>query len=218
MHRDGSVKRTRSQLVGYAALRVFTRLYGVTLFRLRCFGRYHVPQQGPVLVCSNHQSFFDPVLVGLACDRRLNYLARDSLFRIPGLRSLIHFLDAIPIDRDGLGLAGLREALKRIRRGEMVLIFPEGTRTADGEVQPLESGFCMLARRGDVSLLPVGIDGAFDAWPRSARLPKLSTIHIWVGEPLGPDFVRESTNGALVAELERRIRDCHQRAREGRAR
>ncbi len=212
------MSRSVSQRLGYSAIRVFARLYGVALFRLRCFGREHIPASGAVLVCANHQSFLDPVLVGLAFNCRLNYLARASLFQVPLLRGLIRFLDAIPIDRDGLGISGLRESLRRIRRGEMVLIFPEGTRTADGTVGELEPGFCALARRGKVTLLPVGIDGAFDSWPRGAVFPRLSVIHVCVGEPVAAEFVGAASNELLVEELEQRIRRCFERARAGRRR
>src|SRR6185369_4246968 len=95
-------------------------------------------------------------------------------------------LDAIPIDRDGLGLAGLKETLKRLKRGEMVLIFPEGTRTPDGQVAPLKPGFCAIARRANVPLVPVAIDGAFDAWPRFSPVPRPATIHVEFGPPIEP--------------------------------
>jgi len=204
------------QRYGYTALRAFCRLTGVVLFSVRCQGRHNMPREGPVLICSNHQSFFDPVLVGLVFNRRLNYLARQSLFRFLPFRWLIRFLDAIPIDRDGLGLSGLRESLRRLKRGEIILIFPEGTRTPDGSVLPLHPGFCALARRGKATLLPVGLDGAYDAWPRSAKLPRRCSIHICVGEPLSPAEVGELTNEGLVGEVERRIRGCQEQARASR--
>ena len=80
-----------------------------------------------MLVVSNHQSHLDPILVGLACDRRLNYVARDTLFGFAPFRWLIYSLDAIPIDREGIGLGGLKESIRRLRAGEMLLVFPEGT-------------------------------------------------------------------------------------------
>lgn len=211
-------ERSLSKRLGYNALRVLARLVGVVVFRIRCQGRHHMPPNGAVLICSNHQSFLDPVLVGLAFDRRLNYLARDSLFKIAPLRWLIEYLDAIPIDREGLGLSGLRESLRRIRRGEIILIFPEGTRTRDGSLLPLHPGFCALARRGQVTLLPVGIDGAFDAWPRFTKLPRPSVIRICVGEPLRPQQVQELNDGQLVGWVEQSLRACHALARRGRAR
>jgi len=211
-------ERPFKKQIGYDALRVFARLIGVLLFQIRCRGRQHMPPRGAVLICSNHQSVLDPVLVGLAFDRRLNYLARDSLFRFTPLRWLIQYLDAIPIDREGLGLAGLRESLRRIKRGEIVLIFPEGTRTPDGSVHALHSGFCALARRGNVTLLPVGIDGAFDAWPRSAIVPHPTPIHVCVGEPLSPEQIRSLDDEHLVRQVEQRLRACHALARQGRLR
>ncbi|MBC8350881.1 MAG: 1-acyl-sn-glycerol-3-phosphate acyltransferase [Planctomycetes bacterium] len=204
------------QRFGYAAIRLFARFTGVVVFRLRCKGRENVPATGPLLVCANHQSYFDPILVGLAFDRRLNSLARQSLFRFAPFRMLIQFLDAIPLDRDGLGLAGLREAIRRIKRGEGVMIFPEGTRTHDGSVLPLQPGFCALARRANVTVVPVGFDGAFDAWPRTAKLPRATTIHICIGEPLSADQIRALDDRSLVREVELRIRACHERARTGR--
>ena len=211
-------RRSWAQRYVYAWFRVLSRLVGVVFFGLRCFGRHHMPRRGAVLVCSNHQSTLDPVLLGLTFDRRLNYLARKSLFDFGPFRWLIVFLDAIPIDRAGAGIAGLKEALRRIRRGEMVLIFPEGTRSQDGAVGPLEAGFCALARRAEVTLLPVGIDGAFDAWPRGAVTPRPSKIFVCVGQPIDAQNIRQLNDSSLVAELGQRIRQCHAQAREGRLR
>lgn len=212
------MQRSLSKRLGYSALHLVLRLFGVVLFGLRCKGRNHMPDSGPVLVCANHQSFLDPVLIGATLDRRLNYLARESLFRFAPFRWLIQFLDAIPIDRDGMGIAGLKESLRRIRRGEMVLIFPEGTRTETGDVGPLEPGFCVLARRCRAALVPVGIDGAFEAWPRNASRPKLSRIHVCVGKAIQPETVAGIDDEQLVHEVEKRIRECHETARWGRLR
>jgi 1-acyl-sn-glycerol-3-phosphate acyltransferase len=202
--------------VGYYWLRVLARLTAVTLFRYRCKARHLAPPDGGVLVCANHQSFFDPVVVGLAFNRQLNYLARDTLFRFAPFRWLIKYLDAIPIDREGMGLSGLKETLKRLKRGEMVLIFPEGTRTTDGEVSPLKPGFVALARRGRSALLPVGFDGAYDAWPRNSRWPRPAIIHVCLGEPISPELMKSLDDDQLIAELESRIRRCHAEARRGR--
>ena len=177
-----------------------------------------MPATGGALILSNHQSNFDPVLIGLACNRRLNYLARQTLFRFPPFRWLIKSLDAIPIDREGSGLGGLKETLKRLKRQEIVLIFPEGTRTRDGNVAPLKPGFCSLARRAGVPLVPAAIDGAYDAWPRDRPLPAPSVIHIQFGEPLAPNDVAQLTDDQLVAEVQRRICQCHQAAVAGRHR
>lgn len=206
--------RTLAQRVGYDLIRVLARFVGVWLYGLRVEGREQWPAEGGALVCANHQSMFDPPLVGLTCPRRMNYLARDTLFRVPVFKQLIHFLDAIPIDREGGGLAGLKETLRRLKAGELVLIFPEGTRTHDGEVATLKPGFLAVARRSRVPLVPVGIDGAYQAWPRTSRLPRLGRIAIVVGRPLDAVEVAARSDEVLLAELRQRMISCHARARD----
>lgn len=192
------------------------RISAVALFRIRCFGQEHFPAEGGALVCSNHQSHLDPVLVGLASERRLNYLARESLFRLAPFRWLIQSLDAIPIDRDGFGLSGIKETLRRLKRGEAVLLFPEGTRTPDGEIGPLKPGMCALARRSRAPIVPVGIEGAFDAWPRSHWFPRPRVIHLQFGPPLWPEEVAQLDDQQLLAEISRRMLACHAAARTSR--
>ena len=211
-------QRSLGKHLWYEVLHVICRLGAVVLFRTRVAGRQHLPATGGALVLANHQSQLDPVLVGLASDRRLNYLARQTLFRFAPFRWLIQSFDAIPIDREGIGLGGLKETLKRLKRGELVLIFPEGTRTCDGEVAPLKPGFIALARRGGAPLVPVGIDGAFQAWPRSQALPCQAVIHLVFGPPLAQAEMARLDDNALLAEVESRIRACHALARLGRAR
>ncbi|MEX2185845.1 MAG: lysophospholipid acyltransferase family protein [Pirellulales bacterium] len=184
------------------------------VFRVRCYGREFVPDSGGGLVMSNHQSNMDPVLVGLAAKRRLNYLARETLFGFAPFRWLIQSLDAIAIDREGLGLSGLKETLRRLKRGELVLMFPEGTRTRDGEFAPLKPGFCALARRANVPLVPVAVAGAFEAWPRSRMLPRPSAVRVQFGPPLWPSDIARLDDEALLAEVERRLKECFAMARQ----
>jgi 1-acyl-sn-glycerol-3-phosphate acyltransferase len=198
----------------YEFLHVVCRLVAVVVFRVRVEGRRYVPTTGPVLVLSNHQSNFDPVLVGLACDRRLNYLARDTLFGFAPFRWLINSLDAIPIDREGVGLSGLKETLRRLRRGEMVLMFPEGTRTSDGGIGSLKPGLCAIARRAEAPLVPVAIDGAFDAWPRSRLFPRYSMFRIVFGPTLSPQRLLMMSDEEILAEIQRRLAECLATARD----
>jgi 1-acyl-sn-glycerol-3-phosphate acyltransferase len=214
VHDSRSRKRTTLQHLGYDALRVLCRLAATWLYGLRVVGREKWPATGGGLICANHQSMFDPPLVGLTCPRRMNYLARDTLFRVPVLAQLITFLDAIPIDREGGGLAGLKETLRRLKAGELVLIFPEGTRTHDGEVAPLKPGFISVARRSRVPLIPVGLDGCYQAWPRTSPFPRAGRIAVVIGEPIAPDHVQSLSDDDLLAELEQRILTCHANARE----
>ncbi|MCL6501843.1 MAG: 1-acyl-sn-glycerol-3-phosphate acyltransferase [Pirellulales bacterium] len=202
-------QRSLPKRLWYGFLHIVCRLLGVVAYGIRVRGRHHVPASGGALLLSNHQSHYDPVLIGLACDRRLNYVARSTLFRFGPFRWLIHSLDAIPIEREGLGLAGLKETLRRLKRGELVLLFPEGTRTRDGRVGTLKPGFSALAHRAQVPLVPVAIDGAFEAWPRTRPWPWVARIEIQFGEPLLPQQALGLNDRELVAEMERRIRACH---------
>jgi 1-acyl-sn-glycerol-3-phosphate acyltransferase len=206
-------QRSLPKRLWYDFLRIFCRMVGVVVFAIRVRERRFVPGEGGALILSNHQSHLDPVLVGLATDRRLNYLARQTLFRFTPFRWLINSLDAIPLDREGLGLSGLKETLRRLKGGEIVLIFPEGTRTRDGDVGKLKPGFCVLARRANVPLVPVGIEGSYESWPRTRLLPVPAAIHIQFGQPLTSAEIADLDDEALVAEMARRIGACHAEAR-----
>ncbi|REK17188.1 MAG: 1-acyl-sn-glycerol-3-phosphate acyltransferase [Planctomycetota bacterium] len=210
------VERSLAKRVWYDSLRVVCRMLFVVVFRMRARGREYLPAEGGGLVLSNHQSHLDPVIVGLTCDRRMNYVARTTLFRFAPFRWLINSLDAIPIDREGGGRAGLKETLKRVKRGELVLLFPEGTRTPDGEVHRIKPGFCYIARRANVPIFIVAFDGAYDAWPRDHKLPRRSVIHLQYAPPITTAEFEQMTDEQLVAEAERRIRWCHAEARRHR--
>jgi 1-acyl-sn-glycerol-3-phosphate acyltransferase len=211
-------QRSFSKRLWYDFLRVVCRVLGVAVFRIRVFGREHIPAGGGVLVVSNHQSHLDPILVGLACDRRLNFVARDTLFRFAPFAWLMMSLDAIPIDREGTGLGGLKESLRRLKDEEMLLIFPEGTRTRDGEVGMLKSGFLALARRAKSPLLPVALDGAFESWPRRNLLPQPAVIQIRFAAPLAPEVMSKMSDEELLSEVNCRIRQSHAMVRESRRR
>lgn len=196
-------KRAGYQLCKNALL-LSVRIY----FRFRWRGREHMPVNSGALVCSNHQSYLDPVLVGVCFRGQLNYLARQSLFNSRLFGGLIRYLDSIPLDRDGMGIGGVKEALKRLKRGEMLLIFPEGTRTLDGEIGPLKPGFIALARRGRVPVLPVAVDGAFQAWPRTNRLPRPLKVRTCFGAPISVERIAQLSDDELVEEVRTRIRQC----------
>lgn len=211
-------QRSLAKRISFSVALVVVRFMAITLFHVRCRGRGRWPTTGGAIVCSNHQSYFDPVLVGLSCDRPLNYVARRTLFRFAPFRWLINWYGAIPIEREGLGIGGLKEMLRRLKRGELVLMFPEGTRTRDGEVGSLHPGICAVARRAKVPIVPVGLDGAYQSWPRHEPRPKLETIHLQIGDPIQPAEVRALGDDGLIAELRGRMVACQATARGSRRR
>ncbi|MFO0852514.1 MAG: lysophospholipid acyltransferase family protein [Gemmataceae bacterium] len=149
----------------------WTAFYGFTFgWGLRAVGRDNLPRTGPALLLSNHQSFLDPFMIGVAARRRIAYLARSNLWdnRIIGL-TMTQF-GAVPIDR-GFGRDGLASVAAGLDRGRAVLMFPEGERTRTGQLQPLKAGVSLLFKRVSCPIVPVGVAGAYQAWPRHRPLP-----------------------------------------------
>ena len=122
-----------------------------------------VPLKGGVILASNHASFLDPPLVGSGLQRDINYLARESLFRYPGIGALLRSWNSVPVDRDGGGAAGLRAILDRLLAGGAIILFPEGTRTPDGKLQPARSGIGLTVIKSDAPVVPVRTFGTFEA-------------------------------------------------------
>jgi 1-acyl-sn-glycerol-3-phosphate acyltransferase len=184
---------------GYAICRLISQLLFIFLFRGRVFGTERVPRQGGVLLVSNHQSFLDPVLATLAIPRECNYMARDTLFHIRWLRPIMEYLNAFPVKRDTADMGAIKETLRRLKAGKVVLAFPEGTRTEDGSIGPMRAGVVLLARKARVPIVPTLILGAFESWPRDAKLPRPHAVLVAYGEPLYPHEHPEWSDEACVA-------------------
>jgi 1-acyl-sn-glycerol-3-phosphate acyltransferase len=144
-------------------------------------------REGGLLIAANHQSFLDPLLVGMALEEPICYLARRSLFRTPGFGRLLHALGAHPITRGAVDSRGIRTVLRLLRDGEAVLMFPEGTRTRDGTLGRFRRGVASLATRCNVPVLPVAIEGAYDAWPRTRALPRPARVGVAFGDTIRPE-------------------------------
>lgn len=205
-------KRTTQDKWIYRLVRETARLVGVSFYDLRCFGREHLDFPGAALLLSTHQSTLDPVMIGVMKNSELSYLARKTLFKSRLFGALIRALNAIEIDREGGGLAGLKETLKRLKQGEKVLMFPEGTRTSTGYPAELKPGFLSLARRGSVPLVPMAVCGAYQALQRGSRLPNYWPLCVVVSQPLQPEAIAGMDDQRLLAELSSRLLHCHQMA------
>lgn len=166
--------------IGHAILRPLFRL----LFGLEARGVEHVPKSGGVMIAANHASFLDPPVVGCLLPRAIYYFARKTLFK-PGLMGwLLPKLNALPIDQERPDLAGIRNALRVLKEGEGLLVFPEGARTFDGNLQPGQPGVGMLVAKSAVPVVPVRIRGSFEAWPRTRKCIKPHKITVTFGEPI----------------------------------
>jgi 1-acyl-sn-glycerol-3-phosphate acyltransferase len=168
----------------YLAARIgFTAYFG-TYHRWRVYHRERVPREGGFILASNHASFFDPPLIGTACPRDISYLARESLFRLPVVGQVLRDVNAIPVDRDGGGGAGLKAILNRLQAGGGIILFPEGTRTRDGRLQPARSGIGLTVIKSHTPVLPVRVFGSFESLDRTMRLPRPHQIVVKFGQPL----------------------------------
>lgn len=186
----------------------------------RARGMENLPREGGALLVINHQSFLDPLLVGLPLQRPVSYLAREDLFRVPVIGWILRNTYVMPINRDAANPSSLREAIRRIEHGFYVGIFPEGTRTQTGQVGSLKPGFLLLLRRTSVPVIPVGIAGAFQAYPKGRLLPAPGVVRVVFGEPLPREQLSNlsrTQEHELIALVRNRIVACQDAAERWRA-
>lgn len=208
VHHRSLAKRLWYQLTQWV-VGLFARVY----FRLVTEGRHNAPMSGPAVFVCNHGSHLDPLLVGVFCPRIICYFARETLFR-GVFGALIRSYDAIPVDQEGSALAGLRATLARVKLGDAVLVFPEGSRTLDGRFQPMLPGVLTLLRRGKATLIPTALNGAWEAMPYKAPFPKPAKIAIVYGEPVPPERLEAMSNDEVMQLIDEQIRACFTRAAE----
>jgi 1-acyl-sn-glycerol-3-phosphate acyltransferase len=155
------------------------------LHRIRIEGRENVPDDA-CLIVGNHASFLDPTTIGWAVAKEIYFLGRKDLFKPPILNWLLPICNVLPIDRDGNDISGLRGIIKMLKAGQSVLVFPEGTRTENGEFQPAEPGAGLLAVKAGVRVLPTRVFGSYDAWPKGGKGYHLAPLRVVVGRPYWP--------------------------------
>jgi 1-acyl-sn-glycerol-3-phosphate acyltransferase len=195
---------------------------GMTLgFSLRIEGASNVPRDGPVLLIANHQSYLDPLVVGLASRRHVHFLARKGLFRNRLFGAYLRSANCVPVDQEGVAKEGIKTALKLLQDGRVVVIFPEGERTHTGQMQPLRPGLHLLIKRAGATVVPVGVAGAYQAYPRTQLLPRLSPLFLpangcgvaaCVGRPLPAKLYAHVPREQALADLFGRLEAVQQRA------
>jgi 1-acyl-sn-glycerol-3-phosphate acyltransferase len=156
----------------YFAGWMFFRAVYTFYFGWRVCNPERVPLEGPVILASNHASFLDPPLVGAGVRRGINYLARENLFRFPVLGWILHQWQVVPVDREGGGAKGLKAILDRLLAGGAIILFPEGTRSRDGKLQPARSGIGLTVIKSAAPVVPVRVFGTFEAYNRTMQFPR----------------------------------------------
>ncbi len=157
------------------------------LFRLEVKGRENVPRSGGFILASNHVSYLDPVVLAVACPRKLNFMARHDLFIKPIFGSFIHSVGAFPLKRNSADIASIKEALRRLRQGKGLLLFPEGTRSSGKLKKDAQAGVGFLAVKSKVPVVPVFVKGTERALGKHAKLIRPTKISVYFGKPIYPE-------------------------------
>ena len=158
-------------------------LVGKVAFDFKVYGRENLIEDGAAILASNHQSYLDPPCIGMACRNDIYYLARNTLYQRPLIGPLLKRLNTVPVDRDRGDVSSIKAIIRLLRSGHRVIIFPEGTRSSDGKLQPARAGLGMIIAKTLAPVVPVRVFGSFEALPRVGGL-KLRPVSVVVGKPM----------------------------------
>jgi 1-acyl-sn-glycerol-3-phosphate acyltransferase len=187
------------------------------LFRPKVEGAQNIPLNGPVLIAPIHRSNVDFAFTLFISPRKVFFMAKDGIFRVPLLGPLLTKLGAFPVNRDGADRESMRLAEEVLRRGQALVLFPEGTRKEGDHVDPLHDGAMFIASRTGAMVVPVGIAGSDRAMPVGAKFPRFARIHIIVGKPIAPPMsegrVSRSEISAKTDELQRELEAVYEESR-----
>ena len=188
----------------------------VPLFRFTAHGMRHIPERGRIILASNHASNLDPLFVGVAAPRRINYLAKKELFsnRLFGF-ILRKICSALPVDRDQMDRTTLREIFRLLEHEEMMLVFPEGTRTHDGRLGEAKLGVGLIAHHAKATVIPAYVRGSYEILPRHAKRIHLNRCAVSFGPPVELDALyRQGKSKEVYKRIGDRIMDSIRRLEE----
>jgi 1-acyl-sn-glycerol-3-phosphate acyltransferase len=185
----------------------------MSFFRLHVYGLDNIPEKGPFILASNHQSYLDPVLSGIFLKRHLVFLARDTLFLNWFFKWLLLSVNAIPLKRGEADISAIRTIIKKLEQGHGVCLFPEATRSKDGKIASLKPGFGLLCRRGNAALVPIVIDGAFECWPRDKKFFTRGSITICYGKIITPEQLQQMDSRKIAEHITNVLRKMQTKIR-----
>jgi 1-acyl-sn-glycerol-3-phosphate acyltransferase len=199
-----SEAQAAKRLLLWKSLQAVARILTTSVFDLKVYGLQNIPDRGGALIVSNHQSYLDPILLGARLRRPLSYIAKHELFEItPAFTWLLRSLGSFPVRQGHGDLRALKESIERLHDGYLLNIYPEGSRTPDGEIGKIEKGIALIERRAHVPVIPVAIFGSFHAWPIYRRFPQPWPIHVQFGPPMDLSGL---TSPEILATIEKTLR------------
>lgn len=199
--------------VNYGMARAVSKMITYATFRMHVRGLENVPANGPALLLSNHQSFLDPVLVGVPISRRIHFVARDSLYSNALMQALMRICLTIPIKRGSADLTAIKEILRALKEGHVVGLFPEATRTKDGTIQPIKPGFGLLVKKSKAPIIPAALEGAYECWPRHRKIFTPGEIAVKYGKPISAETVTSLDDKAFADLVTDRLRTLQNQCR-----
>lgn len=162
------------------------------IYRIEIIGERNLPKDTGLLICCNHKSYFDPVLLGICVDRRISFMAKESLFHVPILGFLIKHLGAFPVSRGTSDVSAIKNSIKAIRNNKVIAMFPEGTRVKTGKLGKIRSGVSLIATRSDALVIPVGIRGNYHLF---------SKMKVVIGKPVRPSQILDEVDRENAVHL-----------------
>jgi 1-acyl-sn-glycerol-3-phosphate acyltransferase len=197
----------------YWFVRSGLKLFFSSFYRFRVFGTDHVYKGGAILA-PNHTSYFDPPLISVAWPEEIHYLARATLFHSKPFSWLLRKLHAHPVHGSAQDLHSFKIICKLLEENKQVVIFPEGLRSEDGQLQPIKPGVAMLALRTRCPIIPIYIQGAFEAWPIHQKWPRFgSSITCVIGEPIFPGLYSSLDKKQAQEALSLKLQDSLEKLR-----
>jgi 1-acyl-sn-glycerol-3-phosphate acyltransferase len=177
------------------------------LFNMEFHGLENLPSSGPVIMTPNHVSYIDPILIGLAVNRRMFFMTWNRMFNIPGFGILIRIFGAFPVKLEGHDHRAFKRANRYLRENQIVVVFPEGGRTRTGKLEHFKPGAFRLALRLGIPIIPVTINGAYQVWPAHERFPRLTgKITIHYHPPIYPEPCSENEMRTSAQEIAHQAR------------
>jgi 1-acyl-sn-glycerol-3-phosphate acyltransferase len=184
--------------------RAICRIVASVFFDLKAYGLENVPKTGGALMVANHASYLDPALVGVRIYRPLSFMAKSELFDIPVFGWIIRHCNAFPVQQGKGDRAAIEQTIQTLKSGHILNLFPEGSRTADGQLQKIQKGVALIAKRAGVPIVPAVLIGSFEAWPKGRVIFQSHPVRVLYGPPIDVSRMKAEEITLLI---ERRFKE-----------